>query len=113
MALHGVAAVGLHVKDVVEAIDARCGETVGEEGDDACYQGIRMKQGTAKEQGYEYESVLDPLLGAYQSHQGGEALAIFSLILVLVHIVFLLHILCSCLILFVLLDIVILLDDFR
>ena len=50
MALDRVAAVGLHIKDVVETIDARCGKTVGEESNQTRQQSICMQQGAAKEQ---------------------------------------------------------------
>lgn len=43
MAFHGMAAVCLHIIDVVEAIDARCCKAVGYEGYQACQQGIGME----------------------------------------------------------------------
>ena len=82
MTLHRVAAVCLHIMDIVEAIDARCGKAVGKESNQTRQQGICMKQGTTKEEGHEDKHILDPLLRADQAHQGSEAPVIFYFILV-------------------------------
>lgn len=73
MALYGMAPVGFCIENVVEAIDTRCGKAIGKESDDTGQKSVGVKQSSAKEQRYKDESVLDPLFGAYESHQRREA----------------------------------------
>ena len=71
LALYGVAAVGLDVDEVVEAIDAAGGEAEGQKREEGRDEALRVEQTTPEEQRQEDEEVLDPLLGSDEAEERG------------------------------------------
>jgi hypothetical protein len=56
-------AVGRCIVDVVEAVDAAGGETIGEEHENGRPEIDRLEEVTAKKQGQDHKEVLHPLVG--------------------------------------------------
>ena len=64
--LHGMAAVGLHIHQVVKAVDGRGGEAECHKGDEPCQQGGGVKEFATKEHRQQHKDILGPLLRANQ-----------------------------------------------